>query len=154
MNYRPNPLVSGQAKWQRPTMSWVKMNVDVGVFVDGGACSVVIRDDYGRFLGVYGQKMVGFANPNLLEIFGIREALSWVKAREKSHFVIKSDFLVAVQWVNSKKQGQSTLDEIIRDCRDLLSTFSYVRVEFARRTTNTAAHKLARALQYLSGLHL
>lgn len=56
--------------------------------------------------------------------------------------------------MNAKKHGQSALDEIVRDCQDLLSTLSFVRVEFAKRTTNAAAHKLARAAQHFSGLHV
>lgn len=96
------------------------------VFEGSGACSAVMRDDQGRFFGGYTLKCDGIVDSFLLEVMAIRQALSWVKARNKSQFIVELDCLFAVQLVNTNYYGQSTVDRIIMDCRCLLSTLHCV----------------------------
>lgn len=60
-------------------------------------------------------KKEGITNLAVFEVLAIREALSWIKDKGKTCFIVESNFLGVVQRVNAKKHGQSPFEEVARD---------------------------------------
>lgn len=80
-------------RWTTPNHGWVKANVDPAVFGLGWTCSALFRDVNGRFIGGFIQKTDYIFYPTILEALAIREVLSWLQDKKKSHFIVESDCL-------------------------------------------------------------
>lgn len=131
-----------------------KINVDVAVSGDGGGCSAVMRDEVGRFVGEYFKKVEHVVDPLLLELYGIREALMWLKDLHRSYTIVESDCFLAVTAVNGNAEFHSSIGLVIDNCRSLLSALYQVRAEFVKWSANHSADVLAKALGSISDLHV
>lgn len=60
----------------------------------------------------------------LLELFGICEALTWLKDINRTNTIIEFDYLMAIRAVNGSVNFQSSIDFAIIDCRSLLLIMS------------------------------
>lgn len=83
-------------------------------------------------------------NPTLAEAIAIKEALNWAKEMAWYPIVVESDCLFVVQLIRSATPMRSRLGNIIEDCRDLVSQFNNIKLQFIKRSANMEAHALAR----------
>ncbi|XP_074337663.1 uncharacterized protein LOC141674859 [Apium graveolens] len=93
----------GQVTWQAPMHNRVKINTDATLFSDINRFShaQVVRDHNGELVEAMSRCHQGTISPEAAEAMGIREALSWVKQKQKQDVVIETDYLVVVQWIRS-----------------------------------------------------
>ncbi|XP_030504844.1 uncharacterized protein LOC115719795 [Cannabis sativa] len=84
----PAGTFEGSERWSKPEANKLKINVDGAVFAAENAygSGIVVRDDGGRLIEAVASYVTGGTQPELAEIMGIKEALSWVK-RKGCNFV-------------------------------------------------------------------
>ena len=75
-----------------------------------------------------------------------REELQWLKKNNYKKVLIETDSLLLVTTVNSSGNYISHLGMIIQDYKDLLQAIPDSSLIFVRRSTNRAAHALARGV--------
>ena len=102
------------------------------------------RGNQGQFLGALVRCRSGSVLPDVAEVLGIKEALSWIKE--------ESDCLVAVQSLRSSVSMQSYFGRLVRACKLLLFDLKpkNVSIKFIKRSANTAAHFLAKSSSVVS----
>uniref|UniRef100_A0A803PNG6 RNase H type-1 domain-containing protein n=1 Tax=Cannabis sativa TaxID=3483 RepID=A0A803PNG6_CANSA len=138
---------SGVEQLQKPVSHYIKVNVDGGIFAAehkyGFGC--VARDANGRLIeGISGSRL-GNVGPEIAEVIGVKEALSWIKRNGWTEVEIESDALVVVQAVLGSVLMPSQFGYLVQDCRSLLSSLNSVSLNFVKRSANRAAHCVARA---------
>ena len=79
------------------------------------------------------------------EIFGIREALSWIKINSWDRVELKTDCLSLVQTFRSKVCYASYTGSVIATCMDEWRTLNNVIILFVKRSANIVARSIARA---------
>lgn len=81
-------------------MGWLKCNVDGALFENFAAISVVFKDEQGLFMGGFVKPNLYFSRPEIVEAFGIREALSWICDCTRECVHVESDCLRVIQAIN------------------------------------------------------
>ncbi|KAM6566616.1 hypothetical protein CsatA_025744 [Cannabis sativa] len=133
-------------RWKKPISNMVKINVDGAIFQEqnkfGFGCAA--RDSNGLLLEAISDSRFGVVKPEIAEIIGIKEALSWIERKHWTNVVIETDALVVVQAIKSSILMPSQFGLLVGDCRVLLSSLNNVSLKFVKRSANRAAHCLAR----------
>ncbi|XP_060965660.1 uncharacterized protein LOC133034570 [Cannabis sativa] len=141
---------SDQVLWKKPALHTTKVNVDGAIFADerryGFGC--IARGADGKIIEAFSGSRFGVVGPEIAEVIGVKEALSWIKRKGWSKVEIETDSLVVVQAVTGSVQMPSQFGFLVQDCRNLLSCISHVSLHFVKRSANRAAHCLARASCY------
>ncbi|KAM6545103.1 hypothetical protein CsatB_025839 [Cannabis sativa] len=141
----PFKVGDGSEQWVKP-VSGIKLNVDAAIFDSlhkhGYGC--VIRDHTGGLVSVLAGVFSGSVAPELAEIMGIREALSWLKDRPFSQAVIETDSLVCADAIRSAEAFVSAFGLLVDECKNSLNCLSNVSIVFVKRSANRAAHFVAR----------
>ena len=80
----------GMSVWHKPAAPVIKVNVDAAIFSELGAFSVagIARDSSGALLEAFSRCKIGQLSPELVEVFGVKEALSWIKVRNWSSVLL------------------------------------------------------------------
>ena len=91
-------------------------------------------------------------SPELAEILGIKEALSWIKEKGWQDVTIESDCLLAILSIRSDTIMQSYYGRLVEECKVLLSSLNPKRVglKFIKRSANAVAHFLAKSTGIVS----
>uniref|UniRef100_A0A803PV21 Reverse transcriptase n=1 Tax=Cannabis sativa TaxID=3483 RepID=A0A803PV21_CANSA len=139
--------------WRKPIVHKYKINVDGAIF-EAENCfgvGIIIRDQAGYLVEAVSTRKIGVVTPEIAEVIGVKEALSWIKNHDLSDVEIESDSLVVVQAINGEVQMPSQFGMIVQDCRLMISTLNNVLISFVKRSANKAAHCVARKSCFLSG---
>ncbi|XP_060961034.1 uncharacterized protein LOC133031530 [Cannabis sativa] len=83
-------------------------------------------------------------SPEIAEVVGVKEALSWIKLRNLYDVEIETDSLVVVQAINGSVQMPSQFGLLIQDCQMLLSALHNVFISFVKRSANKVAYCIVR----------
>uniref|UniRef100_A0A803QF42 RNase H type-1 domain-containing protein n=1 Tax=Cannabis sativa TaxID=3483 RepID=A0A803QF42_CANSA len=147
-------LYSKSNIWSKPMGNKIKVNVDGAIFEAqqrfGFGC--VARDHFGHLTEAISDSRVGVVLPEIAEVIGMKEALSWIKKKGWEDMIIETDSLIVVQALNSSVHMTSHFGLLVEDCRLILSTLKNILISFVYRYANRAAHNcLARGSCYLSG---
>ncbi|KAM6541168.1 hypothetical protein CsatB_005615 [Cannabis sativa] len=99
-----SPLIDGDCmleRWPAPAINKIKVNVDGALFEREGrfGFDCVTRDSSGNLVEVYTMGKVGRVQPEIAEIVGIKEALSWIDRHLWGQVILETDSLVCVQAV-------------------------------------------------------
>nr|XP_017251820.1 PREDICTED: uncharacterized protein LOC108222412 isoform X3 [Daucus carota subsp. sativus]XP_017251821.1 PREDICTED: uncharacterized protein LOC108222412 isoform X3 [Daucus carota subsp. sativus] len=138
----------GVERWRTPNVDTIKINTDAAIF-ETSCCysfALVAHDHTGALVEASSRCLLSNASPEMAEIMGIREALSWVKRRPGIKVEIETDSLIAVQAIRSSAVKLSYLGRLVQECRELLveTKDRIVSLKFVRRSANNVAHYLAR----------
>uniref|UniRef100_A0A803PWA8 Uncharacterized protein n=1 Tax=Cannabis sativa TaxID=3483 RepID=A0A803PWA8_CANSA len=138
--------------WTKPVGNKIKVNVDGAIFeaYNSFGFGFLARDTFGAVLGAAATSNSGSVAPEIVELIGIKEALSWIKTKSWNSVEVETDCLMAVQAINNNMFLPSTFGMLVHDCQHLLSELSYVTLSFVKRSANKAAHFLARSSYYMS----
>ncbi|KAM6549739.1 hypothetical protein CsatB_021415 [Cannabis sativa] len=98
----------------------------------------------------FSKSKIGKVSPEVAEVIGVKEALSWIKQKDLSDVEIETDSLVVVQAINGSVQMPSQFGLLIQDCQSLISELNNVFVFFVKRSANRAAHCIARRSCFMS----
>uniref|UniRef100_A0A803QSW2 RNase H type-1 domain-containing protein n=1 Tax=Cannabis sativa TaxID=3483 RepID=A0A803QSW2_CANSA len=86
---------------------------------------------------------IGRVSPELAEVMGIREALSWIKTNDYSQVVIEADNRVC-EAIRSFAVLVSAFGLVVDECKKIINNLSHVSLVFVKRSVNRAAHFIAR----------
>lgn len=129
-------------KWEAPDANTIKLNVDAGCFDDGNTCwGMLTKDSGGRVLFATTKREDVRVNPLLAEALGLRWCLSWAKDQNFDTLIIESDAEMVVRCLHGQVSIAS-IENVVFDCRDLLSQMLNTRVLSIRRARNAAARGL------------
>ncbi|CAL9002973.1 unnamed protein product [Prunus brigantina] len=142
----PLSLSRAKAKWQKPPLGAIKINVD-GAFqrlTGFGGGGIIARDFAGCFVAARACKFNHVSSPEHAEILALREALLFVKDFGPGPKMIESDAQGVTQAVQATVEDRSQFSCLISDCKFLFSQLEHICIQFVYRETNRAAHRLAR----------
>ncbi|KAI8567406.1 hypothetical protein RHMOL_Rhmol02G0119500 [Rhododendron molle] len=109
---------------------------------DGGY-RVVIRDNWGSFVGALMGKQRWCSSPAVAESAAIRAAVRLGISFDLGSVVIESDAQAVVNMVNGPISTSQDLGTIIHDINALSKSFQVCSCSFVRRSCNTVAHEVA-----------
>lgn len=136
----------GAKKWVKHQWNSIKVNVDASIFREQAryGFGVVACDFEGTVVEAKVGCCMGVVEPELAEAIGLKEALSWIKAKRWGEVVIETDCYVVVQAICSSIKMLSPFGMIIKECKSLFSSLSDKTLLFVYRSANRVAHSLAR----------
>uniref|UniRef100_A0A803PJ82 Reverse transcriptase domain-containing protein n=1 Tax=Cannabis sativa TaxID=3483 RepID=A0A803PJ82_CANSA len=133
-----------------PVSNGVKVNVDVAVFEgsQGYGFGAVAKNEIGYLIEGVTRSYLGVVRPELVEAIGVREALSWIKAKGWQQVTLESDCLLVIQAIRSPMRMISSFGSVIQECKALLLELGNVLIYFVKRSANSVAHSFARASSF------
>uniref|UniRef100_A0A803PDL7 Reverse transcriptase domain-containing protein n=1 Tax=Cannabis sativa TaxID=3483 RepID=A0A803PDL7_CANSA len=133
--------------WTRPIDPYIKVNVDGAIFSNEECFGfgMVARTASGSVIEALQIRKIGNWSPLLVEVMGLKEALSWIKQKDWHSVIVESDCLTLINDVKSTKTLVSPYGFVLQDCRGLLTSLVDVDCKFVKRSANSLAHALARA---------
>ncbi|XP_024033517.1 uncharacterized protein LOC112095650 [Citrus clementina] len=144
----------GFVRWLKPSIGWVKCNVDAAIDNSRGLISfgAVIHSAGGDFIAAKSDILPGSFEAREAEAFGVKEALSWLKEFAFHFVILEMDSLQVFNALNDKVVYPNGFGSIIVDCRALAQSLGEVAFSFVRRSANSAAHTVAWVGRSMSGL--
>lgn len=119
------------------------------IFVDAGCCvggptvwGLTIRNQMGEVVLSKCNKEDIDVGPLLAEALGVRWAVQVVIEQGINYVAIHSDAANVVNCIN-RKSSFATINMVVQDCRELMSSLSNVSILFISRDQNFDAHSLA-----------
>lgn len=138
-------LTDGDVHWKQPQEGTIKINTDAALFEDSNcyAYAMVARDHEGKLVEAISSCKQGRVDPELAEAIGIREALSWIKAKAWPSVVLETDCLTAIQAIRCSSINLSYLGRVIDECKHIFSALDNRKVilKFVKR--ENVAHFIA-----------
>uniref|UniRef100_A0A803PBQ1 Reverse transcriptase n=1 Tax=Cannabis sativa TaxID=3483 RepID=A0A803PBQ1_CANSA len=122
-------------------------NVDGALFSNERQFGVglVARTAVGLVLQAKTLNKVGALQPHVVEVIGIKETLSWIKANGWTSVIVDSDCLKVISDLQRSKYMASPYSHILSDCKALLSDFDAISFNFVKQSANKIVHALARS---------
>jgi ribonuclease HI len=136
-----------EEKWKPPESGWVKLNCDA-VLDERGRCfglGGILRDEKGFVLAAWSCSRSGLPAPAAAEASALFHGINACKSMGISSLIIESDSLVIVSAVQDIEASSSRYGHLVDDITELLRFFSNWKIVHVRRSSNRAAHVLARA---------
>lgn len=111
----------------------------------------MIRDHRGLLVEAKARCKVGRSAPEVAEILGNKESLSWIKGRALRDMEVQSDCLLAIQAIKSNTSHFFYFGRVVEDCRNLLSELKHcnVSLRLIKRSVNSVAHFLVNAISFI-----
>ncbi|XP_062089763.1 uncharacterized protein LOC133796310 [Humulus lupulus] len=140
--------------WVKPHENTLKVNLDAALFTDHMRFSYILvaRGADDRLVVAKVVCKPGQFQPEVVEAFGMKDALSWVQGRQEQNFVIETDCLSVIQALRSSIHMSSYFRVVIQDCKILLSHLHNILLCFMKHSANRGAPYLARASYVTSKL--
>ncbi|KAM6587325.1 hypothetical protein CsatA_009930 [Cannabis sativa] len=143
----------GAELWSKPVTNTIKVNVDAAIFASDNqyGYGMVARNDSGSLIEAKAHCFHGAFGPEVVEIMGIKEALSWIKRQGWQHVELESDSLVSIKAIRNHSSLCSIFGNLAQDCHSLLLSMPLIKIRFVKRSANRLAHVVARMSRSLSG---
>ncbi|KAL4282528.1 hypothetical protein GQ457_16G017950 [Hibiscus cannabinus] len=142
----PPPAVAALPRWCPPSIGYVKVNVD-GAFLPSarlGAIGVVARNSSGAVLGGFVKPIPVHGPASTVEVSALFAGLKFAVANAWPSALIESDATVLVNKLHRPAANLSLLGDMLAPSRALVAAnAARLRVGFAPRLANIAAHRLA-----------
>ncbi|XP_016676167.1 uncharacterized protein [Gossypium hirsutum] len=134
--------------WSPPLERAFKCNVDSASFSAQQQTEFanVLRDARGSFIKAFSGSCPALLYPRLAEAFTVREALSWLKSEDYLQVILEGDCMQIFSALCTASPNFSEFGVLLEDCHFLQTYFQSLTFCSLRRSSNRAAHKLARAL--------
>lgn len=103
----------GAEQWCLPLSNSFKVNSDTTIFKESNCYSFafVVRDHEGRLVEARSTCLRGSPSLDLAKVFGIREALSWIKYKDHCNIIVESDCLQTVQAIHTLSCASGIYEE-------------------------------------------
>ncbi|XP_073355431.1 uncharacterized protein [Aegilops tauschii subsp. strangulata] len=140
----PEPRVL--QRWKPSDEGWKKANSDgaVSKFGDKGGGGLVLRDHNGAFVAGSSHFDPNNADPEAVEILAWRKAAQVAREMNIQKLHVELDNQKVVQMLNLLPKDLRATGPWIEEIKEILRGFEEVKVSWARRSANIAAHKFAR----------
>ncbi|KAK5837942.1 hypothetical protein PVK06_006669 [Gossypium arboreum] len=105
--------------WSPPPAGTFKCNVDSTSFAYQQRTSfvVVVRNDQRQFVKPFSGSYPALLCPRLVEVFWVREALSWLKSEGYSHVILEGDCMEVFTVLCPALPDLSEFGVLLDDCR-------------------------------------
>ncbi|XP_026399242.1 uncharacterized protein LOC113295103 [Papaver somniferum] len=136
----------GFVSWKKPPENWLKLNIDASVKNKNSNAefALIFRDYTGKFVGTMAYSAVS-RDINQVEALVLLKALNWIKNLGFKQVIIEGDNEAVVNCCNRDISSFKWEDQqILLECKSLLSKLESCVVSFQRRLCNQAADKLAK----------
>ncbi|GAU51576.1 hypothetical protein TSUD_414250 [Trifolium subterraneum] len=142
-------------RWEKPTLDWVKCNVDVAFVSGSGRTSMGLcfRDNSGHFMAGMTQWQQTVISSIEGEAWALLLAMEEARHRGLNRVQFESDSKVLIEVIHMKRRGNSEFLSIVHDILSLMSSFINFEVKFVRRQANLVSHTLARAANFWASFH-
>ena len=139
-------------QWTPPVENGIKVNVDGAIFSELGrfGFGYIARNHTGQVLRTSNRSCIGSVQPEIAEVMGIKEALSWIAHSDWVNVQVETDSWVCVQAISSQLSLPSPFGYLVSDCQRLLEKLPFVSLCCIKRSANKAAHCLARSSCFLA----
>ncbi|XP_074369140.1 uncharacterized protein LOC141710128 [Apium graveolens] len=108
-------------KWEKPQVSWVKINIDDALFEDIDCIGLgsVVRGSNGQFIMARSSRQDVLIPPREAEAMCLKESLVWLKDKGLQKCVFETDSQVLARACKGGR-GRSLFHTIVKDCVDLI----------------------------------
>jgi ribonuclease HI len=132
-------------QWLPPPRGWVKANCDGACLAkDGvGGGGAVLRDHHGDFQSGACRFFPTTSDPERAELLACRMAVGLAKDAGVRQLILESDCMGAIGKLGGDAVDCSVRGPLVEDIKVLLHDFDEVKVQYARRSANGVAHRLA-----------
>lgn len=141
-----NHVMQVPAKWKKPDLGVLKLNVDAAVKLGDQSFSVglVLRDHTGTL--VHGKTS---NKPMVTSVFeaeavAVLEGLKWLLDLNQDNVVIESDSPLTVKALHSPLDNLWEVGFILDACRSIIDSRPGFSVSFVKRQANRVAHVVAK----------
>ncbi|KAI4984823.1 hypothetical protein ZWY2020_017453 [Hordeum vulgare] len=134
-------------RWEPPKEGWIKVNSDGAVArreCGGSGGGAIIRDHQRAFLAAACHHFPHIVDPASAEILACRRALQVAAEVNAMRVHVELDAEEVVDMLNQPNRVLSTDGPWINEIKTAFGMFEEVKVSWARRSANGAAHKLAK----------
>ena len=124
---------------------FLKVNTDAVTFEGGRylCIRVVIRDSMVEILAASSKVLPASFSAKISKALAIQEGMLLAAEMEVSHAIFESNALSTIQTINDGIHG-GELGHIIRNIREVSSSFTWCSFQHLKREGNRVAHELAR----------
>ena len=142
--------------WNKLPYNWTKLDVDAAIFNNGSSTGLgcFLHDHEGTFLAARSVNKQIHLEPREAEALSVREALHWIRIQYLSNVIVEMDSLLVFQAITSSGRANSPFDLLVQDCIELAQQVANLKFNFVKRTSNSAAHYVAKAANSFSVLHV
>ena len=133
-------------RWTPPSEGWYKVNVDGAVFNELGSCGIgiVIRNERGEIMGAMSKRMDLPLGALEVEAKAFEEGLLLAGDLGLKHIVLEGDAQVVTDALMGCSSPPTSIQMIIEGIQRLNCNVLVWKVSKVCRTSNMAAHRMAR----------
>ncbi|CAI0410259.1 unnamed protein product [Linum tenue] len=131
--------------WKAPDVGWIKVNVDGSRYEANCSTAIggVLRDCCGNWIAGFANSF-GFTTIVTAEVRAIRDGLSLAQLLGYKKVEVESDSQVAVQLICQLDTENHPLDNLLRECRQLLKNNGEYTINHIFREANVVADAMAK----------
>lgn len=137
---------TGEVTWQPPPRGISKLNWDAAIAADRKlmGIGVIARDYEGRVLATQCLTKPYVRDSGVAEAMALRAAVVLMEQLGITQAILAGDCLEVVQAVKTEESSLARYGPILEDTKELLKVCNYWDICHVRRTSNEAAHRLAK----------
>jgi ribonuclease HI len=136
-----------ESPWKPPEAGWMKLNSDAALDERGRRIGVggILRDEQGSVRAAWSLSKHGLLDPTAAEATALFHGVLRCKSLGISNLFIESDSLVVISAIQDQGASNSRFGHLIDDIREVLRCFPRWKAGHVKRSSNRAAHGLAKA---------
>ena len=148
INYNVPQVIS----WKPPKAGWYKVNTDGATFEDIKSCGVgvVIRNERGELMGALSKKFELPLGGLEAEVKAMEEGVAFAWDLGLKDIIIESDAQLVTNSLGKQKVMPNAIRKVVEGILMDLSKFNAWDVNYTHRSSNNAAHILARQAKWLN----
>ena len=143
-----NPMKERQIVkcWRAPPAGWFKCNTYGAFYLNQGqgASGIALRNDAGLFVGGQARWYSHGLDALTLEALACRDGVALARDKGVQRLILETDSQEFVKLWKEGANQRSRIASIIRETRELSSSFVDFSVTFTSRACNRVAHVLAK----------
>lgn len=142
----PSACIRDQAKWCKPPLEFVKLNVGGAIFFDNcrSGIGLILRYEKGDFRLAASVSEKEVQDPETIELLAILRGLQIGSRMGFRKIIVEGDCLLMIRACQSDQASTSMLGNIVLEIKQLQRDFEKCRFKHTFREQNVPAHKLAR----------
>ena len=136
--------MENQPCWEAPPIDFTKLNIDAALSSDKATIAVIARDQSGTIINAWA-KQNDILDPTVAEANAIHWALELASSFGFKKVIVESDAKNCIEDLSGHPDSSNwRISAVSSQLLDLVSCFSYCKLQWVRRDANQVAHSLAK----------